>query len=114
MVFAKTIVNHFSNIAIKEYGLERPNIFKGIFIPADAQTKKRLPLPDYALLKVQAECRRLDDQQRWMIAVISDTGMRLSEACGLLSSDINLEGSIPYIDLIEQQQPHTAGPHQEE
>ena len=89
------------NIAIKEYGLERPNIFKGIFIPADAQTKKRLPVPDYALLKVQGECRRLDDQQRWMIAVISDTGMRLSEACGLLSSDINLDCSIPHIDLIE-------------
>ena len=64
------------NIAIKEYGLKRPNVFKGTFIPADAQTKKRLPVPDYALLKVQAECRRLDDQQRWMIARISDTGMR--------------------------------------
>ena len=89
------------NIAIKEYGLERPNIFKGTFIPADAQTKKRLPVPDDALMKVQAECRSLDDQQRWMIALISDTGMRLSEACGLLSSDINLDCSIPHIDLIE-------------
>jgi len=52
------------NIAIKEYGLERPNIFKGTFIPADAQTKKRLPVPDDALIKIQAECRSLDDQQR--------------------------------------------------
>ena len=89
------------NIAIKEYGLERPNIFKGTFIPADAQTKKRPPVPDDALLKVQAECRSLDDQQRWMIALISDTGMRLSEAYGLLSPDINLNCSIPHIDLIE-------------
>ena len=74
------------NIAIKEYGLERPNIFKGTFIPADAQTKKRLPVPNEPLLKVQAESRSLDDQQRWMIALISDTGMRLSEACGLLGT----------------------------
>ena len=44
------------NIAIKEYGLERPNIFKGIFILADGQTKKRLPVPDEALMKVQVEC----------------------------------------------------------
>ena len=36
-----------------------------------------------------------------MISLISDTGMRLSEACGLLSSDINLDCSIPHIDLIE-------------
>ena len=88
------------NIAIKEYGLERPNIFKGTFIPADAKTKKRLPVPDDALVKVQAECRSLDDQQRWMIALISDTGMRLSEACGLLSSDINLDCNIPHIQLV--------------
>ena len=88
------------NIAIKEYGLERPNIFKGTFIPADAKTKKRLPVPDDALMKVQAECRSLDDQQRWMIALISDTGMRLSEACGLLSSDINLDCNIPHIQLV--------------
>ena len=88
------------NIAMKEYGLERPNIFKGTFIPADAKTKKRLPVPDDALMKVQAECRSLDDQQRWMIALISDTGMRLSEACGLLSSDINLDCNIPHIQLV--------------
>ena len=88
------------NIAIKEYGLERPNIFKGTFTPADAKTKKRLPVPDDALMKVQAECRSLDDQQRWMIALISDTGMRLSETCGLLSSDINLDCNIPHIQLV--------------
>ena len=41
------------NIAIKEYGLERTNIFKGTFIPADAQTKKRFPVPDNVILKVQ-------------------------------------------------------------
>jgi integrase len=89
------------NIAIKEYGLERANIFNGTFIPTDAQTKKRLPVPDDVILKVQWECQSLDDQQRWMIALISDTGMRLSEVCGLSHSDIKLDCSIPHIDLIE-------------
>jgi integrase len=89
------------NIAIKEYGLERANIFNGTFIPTDAQTKKRLPVPDDVILKVQWECQSLDDQQRWMIALISETGMRLSEVCGLSHSDIKLDCSIPHIDLIE-------------
>jgi integrase len=63
------------NIAIKEYGLERPNIFKGTFIPADAQTKKRLPVPNDALLKVQGECRRLE-----------------AEVARLLVQDVDLQG----------------------
>ncbi len=29
------------------------------------------------------ECSQVDDPQRWLIAIISDTGMRLSEAAVL-------------------------------
>jgi len=44
-----------------------------------------------------------DDELRWLIALISDTGMRLGEAVGLLKADIKLSSNIPYIDL----KPHT-------
>ena len=50
---------------------------------------------------VQEECRHLDDEPRWLIALISDTGMRLAEAAGLLSEDIRLDTEIPYINLCE-------------
>ena len=43
----------------------------------------------------------LDDEPRWLIALISDTGMRLSEACGLQACDIHLDGDTPYINLVE-------------
>ena len=36
---------------------------------------------------------------RWLIALISDTGMRLGEAAGLLKDDIKMNEHIPYIDL---------------
>ncbi len=36
---------------------------------------------------------------RWLIALISDTGMRLGEAAGLLKEDIKLDDRIPHIDL---------------
>ena len=48
---------------------------------------------------VQAECLKFDDDQRWLIALISDSGMRLSEACGLLVEDIKLEEDISYLDI---------------
>ena len=43
----------------------------------------------------------MDDEPRWLIALISDTGMRLSEACGLQACDIHLDGDTPYINLVE-------------
>jgi integrase len=36
---------------------------------------------------------------RWLLAIISDTGMRLSEAVGLDKDDIILDAPIPYISL---------------
>ena len=36
---------------------------------------------------------------RWLIALISDTGMRLGEAAGLLKEDIKLDEPNPHIDL---------------
>ena len=42
---------------------------------------------------------RASDEMRWLIALISDTGMRLGEAAGLLKEDIKLDEPIPHIDL---------------
>ena len=39
------------------------------------------------------------DERRLLIALISDTGMRLSEALGLVWDDIHLEHKYPHIDL---------------
>jgi integrase len=42
----------------------------------------------------------MDDDMRWLIALISDTGMRLGEAAGLLKEDIILEDEVPHVRLI--------------
>ena len=42
---------------------------------------------------------KINDPNRWLIALISDTGMRLSEALGLKVSDIKLNEEIPYINI---------------
>ena len=89
------------NLAIREQGIAVSNVFSGTYIPEDELKQKRPPIPMDALRQVQSNCRNLNDEPRWLIALISDTGMRLSEACGLLVSDIHLDTTTPYIDLVE-------------
>ena len=48
---------------------------------------------------MQSLCSDIDDDMRWLIALISDTGMRLGEAAGLHMDDIKLDEPIPCIDL---------------
>jgi len=88
-------------LAIKENGIEITNPFVGTFIPDDQNRKRRLPVPGDVLMGLQRICFDLDDEPRWLLALLSDTGMRLAEAVGLLSDDINLDGCNPHIKLKE-------------
>ena len=61
---------------------------------------KRPPIPIDDIRKVQNMCRLIDDGLRWLVALVSDKGMRLAEAAGLLKSDIILDADIiPHISL---------------
>ena len=87
------------NLAISENGLACTNAFTGTFIPDVGEKKIRPPISPDDILKIQNECLSLDDDARWLIALISDTGMRLAEAAGLSTSDLKFDCEIPYIDL---------------
>ena len=93
-------INAVINISINEIGINMINPFSGTFIPDDNKKKTRLPIPIENIRNIQAECKNLNDDNRWLIALISDTGMRLSEATGLLSGDIVLDATIPHISLV--------------
>jgi len=92
------------NFTISELGLDIKNPFTGLYIPRNEEETKRLSISPKLVFKVQQECLYIDDDLRWITALISDTGMRLAEAVGLRACDINLEHEIPHIDLI----PHKA------
>ncbi|MDC1001689.1 tyrosine-type recombinase/integrase [Alphaproteobacteria bacterium] len=101
----KTVKRVFSsiraivNLAIAEEGLDCSNAFAKTFFPNDDNAQSRQPISLEDIKKVQFLCRETDDEMRWLIALISDTGMRLGEAAGLLKVDINLDDRIPHIDL---------------
>ena len=87
------------NLAIKERGLGCQNAFSGTFMPEGLPVTKRQPIPIDDIRKIQQKCRDKDDELRWIIALLSDTGMRLGEAIDLLKTDMNLGAEIPHIDL---------------
>ena len=90
------------NFSISEYALDIKNPFVGIYHDRSYGVSKRLPIPVDVLREIQKECIVYDDQMRWLVAILSDTGMRLGEAAGLLKSDLKIDGEIPYVII----QPH--------
>ena len=75
------------NLALSEFGLAIVNPFSSVYFDHSVGVKKRLPIKPEDIKKVQAECYKADDEKRWLIALIADTGMRLAEGAGLLRSD---------------------------
>ena len=57
----------------------------------------------------------MDDDIRWLVAMLSDTGMRLAEAAGLAISDLHLDAEIPFVRLSEHRwrRLKTKGSHKE-
>ena len=90
------------NLAMAEHGIEGRNPFSSIYMPDEVQ-EERQPIPMDVIRRIQRDCMAIDDEMRWLLAIISDTGMRLSEAAGLHKDDIILDAPIPYINL----QPHS-------
>ena len=93
-----TTVKAVINLAIAEHGLDIRNAFAAIYMP-EAESKKRVSIPVETIRQIQQSCMEHDDDMRWLIALISDTGMRLAEAAGLQIDDIKLEKDIPYVDI---------------
>ena len=45
--------------------------------------KRRHPTPSQTIFNIQTLCYKIDDDMRWIIATLSDSGMRLAEVIGL-------------------------------
>ena len=86
------------NFALSEYALDVRNPFIGVYHDRSAGVLVRKPIPIDDIRNIQLECRAIDDDMRWLIALISDTGMRLAEGAGLLKQDfIGLDTDLPYV-----------------
>ena len=87
------------NLALSEFGLSIVNPFSNVYFDHSVGVKKRLPIKHEDIKKVQAECYKADDEKRWLIALIADTGMRLAEGAGLLKSDFVEQDGILCVNI---------------
>ena len=77
------------NLSIQELGLNYNNAFANTFLPSE-ERPKRAVISCEDIKHIQQVCLSIADERRLLIALISDTGMRLSEALGLVWDDIIL------------------------
>ena len=88
------------NLSITEEGISCINAFSKTYMPENNNVEIRKPIPTKDIKHIQSLCQEYDDDLRWLIALLSDTGMRLGEGVGLLKSDINFNCEIPNMILI--------------
>jgi len=87
------------NFALSEFALDVRNSFVGVYHDRSKGVVTRRPIPLDALRRDQRECVQIDDDIRWLVALVSDTGMRLAEAAGLSVNDFNLQADIPFVEV---------------
>ena len=94
------------NFAAREHDVGAANPFSNMNYGNGRGPVKRKPVPIEDIRRIQGICFDMDDEIRWLVALLSDTGMRLSEAVGLIKSDIQLNDKLPFIGL----KPHSWRP----
>ena len=93
-VFAS--IKAITNFAINQLGLERRIPISGVYIPPSEAQKRHFISLEY-IRRIQSECYQQDDELPLIVALISDTGMRLAGTVGLHQDDLVLETDVPYV-----------------
>jgi integrase len=92
-----TSIRAIVNFVSKEEGLQPPLAFSGVYLGEPTRKTDRYVPTATELRLLQARCRSSNDELRWLLALISDTGLRLSEALGLSCGDVCLDTPHPYV-----------------
>jgi integrase len=102
-----TVKRHFSrvraiwNFSAREHGIMTANPFANMNLGGGKAPKKRHPIPTKDIRTIQKLCKEIDDDMRWIIATLSDSGMRLAEVLGLHKNDLHLDAEKPFVRLSE-------------
>jgi integrase len=120
-ITAQTISNYVYQIkpvfdtAIREFELSILNPFESLTIVGKdiEKPQERLPYSHDELTAIWRRCREVDDQRRWAISMLSDTGARQAEIVGLRKDDVLLGGPVPYILIRPNQNRRLKNPQSE-
>lgn len=88
---------------ILEKEVNRSNPFAKLDIPDEGQdAEDAVPYSAEELAKTVQAAKKADDERRWIVAMLADTGARLGEVVGLTLDEIELDGATPHIVLKHQ------------
>lgn len=85
------------NFNIGELALSHGHPFVSVYYDRSRGVTKRATIPEDVIRKLQGKCKSVNDEKRWLIAMVSDSGARLGEVAGLLRGDIVLNAQVPHI-----------------
>ena len=80
-----------------EHGIPSNPSFSGLYIDRSLGATERQPISVGNIRTLQDRCFKIDDERRWIVALVSDSGMRLGEAVGLQKSDFQIIDGIPVV-----------------
>ena len=93
-------VRHWRSVRMVR-GIMTTNPFANMNLGGGKAPRKRCPIPTENIFNTQTLCGKIDDDMRWIVATISDSGMRLAEVIGLQKDDRSLDVEIPFLRLSE-------------
>lgn len=95
-----SIIRAVFNVVITEKELAKVNPFLRLRIAQlGHDSKVRIPFDKDQLDILIRECKKRNDDVRWLLALQIDLGLRLAEAAGLALEDLHLDGAIPYVSV---------------
>lgn len=100
LVLAKTILECVSDNLKLE--LDMRHLFRKILLPDDDQIR-RLPFESQYIVDTllnPENLKGLNEQARWVLHAIAETGAGISEQVGLLPEDIILDHEVPHIVIV--------------
>jgi integrase len=90
--------NAVLNLYFLEKDPTRTSPFVRVAIPDEGEdAEARVPFASGELVELLDQCKAVDDDVRWLIAMLADTGARLAEIAGLPLDDIVLDYEIPHV-----------------
>lgn len=95
-----SVIRAVFNVVIIEKEIAKTNPFLSLRIAGLGEdSKTREPFDNAQLVILIAECKKRDDDIRWLIALQIDLGCRVAEAAGLALSDLHLDTPVPYVSI---------------
>ncbi|SCX57730.1 DUF6538 domain-containing protein [Nitrosospira sp. Nsp1] len=95
-----SVIRAVFNVVITEKEIAKSNPFLRVRIAElGHDSKTRIPFDKDQLATLIPECKKRNDDVRWLLALQIDLGLRLAEATGLALEDLHLNEAIPYVSI---------------